>query len=89
MKFTSQDQITQIGQTIRAVAQAEAKRFFKAGRNDEPRTYLVYSAIREQVFLALYDLGLTDEQLGGVEPHEDILRAMLATGYTIPPSAWN
>ena len=72
-----------IGPTIRAVATAQAERLFKSEKNTEERAALVFAAIGTQVGLALYDLGLSIEQLTDIEPAEDIVAAMVKQGYLI------
>lgn len=87
MQLTLQ-QMESIGTTIRAVTQAESKRYFKTERNTPLRTRMVQGLIVDAIILSLNDMGLSLEQMKGVEPGGVIIDQMRASGYDlgdVPP----
>lgn len=81
MQFKSQEEITRIGTTIRAVAEAESRRLFVPSKNSYERSLLVYNEIWSAVRRALGDAGVDLRRLSRIDPSTIILEKMAETGY--------
>lgn len=73
-----------IGPAIREVSKAESRRFFKRESNSQERSALVFSIIRFQISLALFDKGISlDKIVNDIDPTGTIVDRMLQDGYKI------
>jgi hypothetical protein len=85
-KLTPQE-LRQVDATIKAVAQAQSSRFFKADHNTTARSDFVFLAIGAEVAVALHDAGHSMRRIfGEIDPTSLILEQMLADGYIIGES---
>ncbi len=83
-KYKAAD-LSRIGNTIRAVAQAESVRYFKAEANYAERSAFVSVVITATIFVALIDGGVAAQRLldGEIDPTEDVMEAMGKAGYVL------
>lgn len=86
MRLTS-EQLRQIDEIIRAVAEAQSQRFFKADHNTVERSDIVFLAIGAEIAVALHDAGYSQAQIfNEVDPTNQILEQMLKDGYILGES---
>lgn len=77
------EQMKAIGTTLRSVVASESQRYFKAEGNTAIRAFAVSDAIISAIVVALIDLGLSAEQMMGVDASDIILGMMRADGYDV------
>jgi hypothetical protein len=81
------DNYRALGRTIREVASAEARRYYRSDKRDNVQYAMgVYDIIRTAVRHAVRNFpGMTDDVYLQVDAHDVIIVAMKEAGYVIPP----